>query len=131
MIKHAPFMATLKSVAAHESRPDGRAIAADTGYQANLRYGSQQSLTRGWLQPTQMTDSLVRKAYYGQAIGTGYEPDINSPNTCPKETLVRVRKAEDGGLGGVGVWAPATTGHTPGNESAAQLRYLRGEFITG
>jgi len=130
MIKHAPFMATHKSVAAHETRPDGRAISSDTGYQANLRYGSQQSVTRGWLQPTMMTDSLVRKGYYGQVISTGYESDINSPNTCPKETLVRITKAEDGGLGGVGVWAPATTGYSPGNEGSAQRSYLNGDFIT-
>jgi len=129
MIKHAPFMATHKSVLAHETRPDGRAISADTGYQANLRYGSQQSLTRGWLQPTQMTDSLVRKNYYGQGINLGYEADVHSPNTCPKETLVRVTKAEDGGLGGVGVWKPATTGYTPGNENEASRRYLSGDFL--
>jgi len=131
MIKHAPFMATHKTVAAHESRADGRAVSADTGYQANLRYGSQQALTRGWLQPTMMTDSLVRKNYYGQGINEGYEADINSPNTCPKETLVRVEKAEDGGLGGIGTWEPATTGYTPGNENAAQRRYLAGGFLEG
>jgi nitrate reductase alpha subunit len=130
MIKHAPFMATHKSVQAHETRPDGRALSADTGYQANLRYGSQQSLTRGWLQPTQMTDSLVRKEIYGQKIGEGYAPDIHSPNTCPKETLVRIIKAEDGGLGGKGIWKPATTGLTPGNENANMMNYLSGGFVT-
>src|SRR3989441_8566293 len=46
MMKHAPFVATPKSVKGHETRPDGRAIAADTGYQSNFRYGAQQSLTR-------------------------------------------------------------------------------------
>ena len=130
MIKHAPFMATHKSVLAHETRPDGRAISADTGYQATLRYGSQQSLTRGWLPPTQMTETLVRKNYYGQGIDVGYEADIHSPNTCPKETLVKIEKAEDGGLGGVGIWKPATTGHTPGNEGPAQKTYLAGDYIT-
>lgn len=129
MIKHAPFMATHKSVRAHETRPDGRAVAADTGYQANLRYGSQQSVTRGWLQPTQMTDSLARKEMYGQNIGEGYAPDIHSPNTCPKETLVRITKAEDGGLGGKGVWEPATRGFTPAAENDVMRRYIKGEFI--
>ena len=42
MMKHAPFIATEKSVKAHETRPDGRALSENTGYQANLRYGSQQ-----------------------------------------------------------------------------------------
>src|SRR5439155_1144666 len=32
MMKHAPFVATPKSVKGHESRPDGRAIAAGTGF---------------------------------------------------------------------------------------------------
>ncbi len=129
MIKHGPFMATHKSVRAHETRKDGLARAADTGYQANLRYGSQQSLTRGWLQPTQMTDSLVRKDMYGQKIGVGYAPDIHSPNTCPKETLVRIEKAEDGGPCGRGVWEPARSGHTAANESETMKRYLNGGFI--
>ena len=49
-----------------------------------------------------MTNSLVRKEIYGQRIGEGHAPDIHSPNTCPKETLVRVIKAEDGGNGSRG-----------------------------
>jgi nitrate reductase alpha subunit len=36
MMKHAPFIATERSVKAHESRPDGRALSEDTGYQAKL-----------------------------------------------------------------------------------------------
>jgi hypothetical protein len=43
MMKHAPFIATERSVKAHETRPDGRALSEGTGYQANFRYGSQQS----------------------------------------------------------------------------------------
>jgi nitrate reductase alpha subunit len=130
MIKHGAFMATHKSVRAHETRKDGLARSADTGYQANLRYGSQQSLTRGWLQPTQMTDSLVRKDMYGQTIGVGYAPDIHSPNTCPKETLVKIQKAEDGAPGGKGTWEPVRSGYMPGNESAPMQQYLGGGFIT-
>ena len=48
MAKHAPYVATPKSVKGHETRPDGRAIAVDTGYQSNFRYGAQQSFTRNW-----------------------------------------------------------------------------------
>jgi nitrate reductase alpha subunit len=48
----------------------------------------------------------------------------------PKETLVRITKAEDGGLGGKGVWAPATKGYSPDNESETMKRYLAGE-LTG
>jgi nitrate reductase / nitrite oxidoreductase, alpha subunit len=46
-----------------------------------------------------------------------------------KETLVRVIKAEDGGIGGRGKWAPATTGYTPGNENEAMQTYLNGGFM--
>ena len=43
MTKHAPFIATEKTVLAHETRGDGRCRLEDTGYQANFRYGSHQS----------------------------------------------------------------------------------------
>lgn len=129
MMKHGPFMATHKSVRAHESRADGRAVAEDTGYQANVRYGSQQAIVRGWLQPTMMTDSLVRKDVFGQKIGKGYEVDVHAPNTCPKETLVRIQKAQDGGLDGEGTWEPATSGFSPGGESETMHKYLKAGFI--
>ena len=41
---------------------------------------------------------------------------------------MRVTKAEDGGMGGKGIWAPATTGYSPDNESDAMKRYLAGEL---
>ncbi|HNO80088.1 MAG TPA: molybdopterin-dependent oxidoreductase [Phycisphaerae bacterium] len=128
MLKHAPYIATEKSVKAHESRADGRALS-DDGYQANLRYGSQQSVTRNWHMPMHQTDTLFHKtkAYMGFIFGG--EADNHAVNTVPKETLVRVVKAEDGGLGGKGIWAPATTGLTPSNENAVMQRYLAGGFI--
>jgi nitrate reductase alpha subunit len=43
----------------------------------------------------------------------GGEADNHALNTVPKEKLMRATKAEDGGMGGVGVWFPATTGFTP------------------
>ncbi len=129
MMKHAPFMALWKTVKAHENRSDGRAISPDTGYQANFRYGSQQSLTRGWLQPTMMTDSLVRKDNLGQRIGKGFEIDVHAPNTCPKETLIRIVKAEDGGIEGRGAWEPARTGLTPNQENDTMKKYLTGQFM--
>ena len=129
MIKHGSFIATHKSVKAHETRIDKRAVSEDTGYQSSFRYGSQQSITRGWLQPTMMTDSLVRKDYMGQEIGEGYEIDVHAPNTCPKETLVKVTKAEDGGMGGVGKWEPSRTGFTPAEENEDMKKYLEGSFL--
>ncbi|BDG61998.1 molybdopterin-containing oxidoreductase family protein [Caldinitratiruptor microaerophilus] len=128
MMKHAIWIASPRTVEANETRPDGLAISP-TGYLAHTRTGSHQSCTRGWLQPTHMTDSLVRKAYMGQEIGEGYEPDVHAPNTCPKETLVRITKAEDGGPGGKGKWKPAASGYAPGSESEAMKAYLSGKFV--
>jgi len=129
MMKHAPFIATEKSVKAHETRPDGRALSENTGYQANLRYGSQQSVTRNWHMPMHQTDTLFHKAKAFMGFIFGGEADNHALNTVPKETLVRITKAEDGGLGGRGVWAPATSGFTPDNESEFMKRYLAGDLF--
>ena len=58
----------------------------------------------------------------------GGESDNHAINTVPKETLVRVTKAEDGGIGGKGIWFPATTGFTPDNEDDFMQDYLAGEL---
>jgi nitrate reductase alpha subunit len=39
-------------------------------------------------------------------------------------------KAEDGGMGGQGIWSPATTGYTPANENPAMKKCLAGGFLT-
>ncbi len=126
MAKHGPFQATERSVRAHESRADGRALSEGTGYQANLRYGSQQSVTRDWSMPMHQTDSLFHKAKDANAFIFGYENDNHAINTVPKETLVKVTRAEPGGLGGQGRWRPGTTGMSPGGESDMMRRYLAG-----
>ncbi|MCG3128172.1 MAG: Nitrate reductase [Phycisphaerae bacterium] len=128
MMKHAPYIATEKSVKAAETRPDGRALC-DDGYQANMRYGSQQSVTRNWHMPMHQTDTLFHKAKVLTGFIFGGEADNHAVNTVPKETLVRVVKAEDGGLGGKGVWLPATSGMSPGNENDVMKRYLAGGFL--
>jgi len=128
MMKHAPFIATEKSVKAHETRKDGRALSANTGYQANLRYGSQQSVTRNWHMPMHQTDTLFHKSKVAMSFLFGGEADNHAINTVPKETLIRVTKAEDGGMGGRGIWQPATTGYTPDNESDFMKRYLAGDL---
>ncbi len=128
MMKHAPYIATEKSVKAHETRKDGRALS-DDGYQANLRYGSQQSITRNWHMPMHQTDTLFHKRKVFMSFFFGGEADNHAVNTVPKETLVRVTKAEDGGLGGKGIWKPATTGLTPASENEVMQRYLAGGFI--
>lgn len=129
MMKHSAFMATYKSVLAHETRADGLARSADTGYQAKFRYGSHQSITRAFLQPTLMCDSIVRKDLWGWKLNKGYEYDTYTPNTCPKETLVKITKAENGGIGGVDVWDPVKTGYTPGYENEDMKKFLHGGFV--
>ncbi|HET9724252.1 MAG TPA: molybdopterin-dependent oxidoreductase [Actinomycetota bacterium] len=129
MIKHAPFISTEKTVLAHESRPDGRAVSEDTGYQASFRYGSHQSLTRDWSMPMHQTDSLFHKSKDSQHFVFGYEPDNHAVNTVPKETLVRVEFAEAGGLGGQGEWKPGTTGRSPGSETPEMVDYLLGRYV--
>ena len=61
ILKHTGWIATPRTVKAHESRADGRALAQDTGYQASYRYGSHQSITRNWLMPMHQTDGLFHK----------------------------------------------------------------------
>lgn len=128
MMKHGTYIATEKSVKAHETRADKRALSEGGMYQANFRYGSQQSVTRNWHMPMHQTDTLFHKAKVYMSFIFGGEADNHAINTVPKETLVRVVKAEDGGMGGKGIWKPAQSGFTPGNESDAMKRYLAGEF---
>jgi len=48
----------------------------------------------------------------------------------PKETLIRITKAEDGGIGGKGKWEPGTHGYGPGNEHTPQNQmYLSGGYV--
>jgi nitrate reductase alpha subunit len=129
MLKHSPFMATEKSVKAHETHPDGLAKSEGTGYHANLRYGSQQSLTRDWSMPMHQTDTLFHKQKTGMQFIFGGEADNHALNTVPKETLVKVTKAEDGGLNGQGKWESVATGLTPGHENDFMKKYLGGGTV--
>jgi nitrate reductase alpha subunit len=130
MAKHAPFIATEKTVLAHEDpKGDGRCRSADTGYQANLRYGCQQSCTRNWLMPMHQTDTLFHKAKVRMAFMFGGEGDNHAVNTVPKETLVKITKAEDGGPGGKGVWEGALQPFAPNSEAPAVLQYLAGGYV--
>ena len=128
MMKHGPFIATERSVKAHETRADGRALSENTGYQANMRYGSQQSITRNWHMPMHQTDTLFHKAKATIGFLFGGEADNHAVNTVPKEALVKVTKAENGGLGGKGVWGPTLSGMAPDNEDEAMKMYLAGGY---
>lgn len=123
-------MSTEKSVLAHETNPDGRAQSADTGYQSNFRYGSHQSLTRDWSMPMHQTDTLFHKAKSEMHFMFGGEADNHALNTVPKETLVRIVKAEDGGIKPGTAWSLGEKGFSPRSESHFMKRYLLGESTT-
>lgn len=130
IMKHTGWIATERSVRAHETRPDGRALSPQTGYQASYRYGSHQSITRNWMMPMHQTDTLFHKKTGAMAFTFGFDVDNHAINTVPKETLVRITKAEDGGIGGVGAWKPARAGYGPGANSTERERYLSGSLTT-
>ncbi|MCP4224332.1 MAG: molybdopterin-dependent oxidoreductase, partial [Actinomycetia bacterium] len=128
MLKHAYYMATPRTVRATKERADGRALAETTGYQSSFRSGSQQSITRGWSPPMHQTDTLFHKKAGGMAFTYGFDVDNHAINTVPKETLVRVTKAEDGGLGGVGTWSRGRPGSMPAEEDRRMSAYIAGEL---
>lgn len=124
------YQATHGTVEGHETRADGLAKNPRTGYQAMFRYGGHQSAVRTWLRPTLMTDSLIRKDVYGQNISAGFALDVHGVVGAPKESFVKISKADPGGLDGQGLWRPAALGLRPGYESEAMKNYLAGGFIT-
>ena len=125
------YGATPGSREGQEGRMDGLAKNPRTNYQAMFRSGSHQSATRGWLKPTWMTDSLVRKKIFGQAIGQGFLPDVHCPTGAPRESIVKITRAEPGGIGGRGLWRPAAEGLRPRYESEGMQAYLAGSFLRG
>lgn len=126
---HNMYGSTFGSVKGSQIRKDGLAKNPDTGYQAIFRTGSHQSCTRGWLKPTWMTDSLVRKDLIGQQIGQGFAPDVHCPTGAPREAFVKITKAENGGMGGKGRWRPVELGLRPTYESDAMKKFFKGEFV--
>jgi len=128
MMKHSPWIATERTVKAHETRPDGLARSEGTNYQANLRYGSHQSLTRNWLMPMHQTDTLFHKSKGSMTFMFGGEADNHAVNTVPKESLVRITKAEPGGLGGKGVWEGGNGAFGPTGLSESNRTFLAGGF---
>lgn len=129
ILKHTGWIATERSVKAHETRADGRALAAETGYQASYRYGSHQSITRGWMPPMHQTDTLFHKRTGSMGFVFGFDVDNHAINTVPKETLIRITKAEDGGIGGKGAWEPGTRGYGPGSNTPQNQLYLAGGYV--
>ena len=129
IMKHTGWIATERTVKAHETRPDGRALAAETGYQSSYRYGSHQSITRNWMMPMHQTDTLFHKLTGSMGFVFGADIDNHAINTVPKETLIRITKAESGGLGGEGIWKPAQSGYSPGEATPESTAYVTGTLV--
>jgi len=125
------YGATPGSVEGIETRKDGLAKNPRTNYQAMFRSGSHQSATRGWLRPTLMTDSLVRKSIGGQVLGKGFLPDVHCPTGAPRESIVKITKAEPGGIDGKGMWRPTELGLRPSYENDTFRKYLEGGYSDG
>jgi nitrate reductase alpha subunit len=128
-MKHGTFIATEKTVKAQQTRPDGLSLT-ENGYIANFRFGSQQSINRNWHMPMHQTDTLFHKSKAFMSFLFGGEADNHAVNTVPKECLVRISKAEDGGLGGRGEWKGGVDGMSPGAESETMKLYLAGDFAS-
>jgi nitrate reductase alpha subunit len=117
---------------AHQKEAEGNpARNPATNYVALFRHGSHQSGTRAWLRPTQQTETLSRKAYFGHVIGTGFEADVHSVSGAPKEAFIKITKAEDGGIGAERLWRPVTLGLRPESPSEALTTYLEGGYTDG
>ena len=125
---HNMYGATYGSVRGTEVNPNGLAKSPDTAYQALFRSGSHQSCTRGWLKPTWMTDTLTVKGLMGQKMTQGFVPDVHCPTGAPRESFVKITKAESGGVGGAGLWHPAKTGFRPTYESDTLKQFIAGGF---
>jgi nitrate reductase alpha subunit len=78
--------------------------------------------------PMHQTDTLFHKAKAMMAFIFGGEADNHAVNTVPKECLIRVTKAEDGGLGGKGPWKPGLNGMAPAAENETMAKHLAGGF---
>lgn len=126
---HNMYGATYSSVEGAEKNANGMAKSPTTSYQSLFRTGSHQSCTRGWLKPTWMTDSLTVKDLLGQQITQGFVPDVHCPTGAPRESMVKISLAEEGGTGGERLWRPARMGIRPTYESDLLKAFIAGSFV--
>lgn len=122
------YGATYGSIEGAEKREDGLAKNPRTNYQSMFRFGSHQSGTRAWLSPTLLTDTLVHKTNFGQIITKGFEADVHAANGAPKESFVKISRAESGEPEG-GIWRVAKLGFRPTYENSAMKKYLKGDYV--
>jgi len=123
------YMSTPGSIKGAETRADGAAKNPETNYQSLFRYGGHQSLTRSWLKPTHQTQTLITRKLFGHELQKGFAADVHCVTGAPRESMAKFTKAEDGGIGGKGLWRPVTLGLRPGVESDALKQYQQGGFV--
>lgn len=125
---HNAHGATYGTVQGAKERADGMAQSPTTNYKAMFRHGSHQSCTRGFIKPTWMTDSLNVKEMLTQDMTKGFVPDVHCPTGAPREAMVKITRAEPGGIGGKGLWRPASLGLRPTYESELLKKFMAGSF---
>ena len=67
--------------------------------------------------------------FFGQTIGKGFLQDVHCPTGAPRESIVKITKAEGGAPDGKGLWRPAALGLRPRYENEAMRLYLAGGFV--
>ncbi len=126
---HNAYGSTFGSVKGAKTDPTGLAKSPDTNYQALFRQGSHQSCTRGYLKPTWMTDTLYAKGLLGHVVVQGYSLDVHCPTGAPRESFVKITRAEPGGEDGGPLWRPARLGLRPTYENEALKTFIAGKFV--
>ena len=71
----------------------------------------------------------MRKDLFGHTINKGFVPDVHCPTGAPRESIVKITKAEPGGMNGKGLWRPAAQGLRPKYERSGTKEYLAGKFV--
>ncbi len=125
---HNAHGASFGTVLGSQQNADGLARSPQSNYQSMFRSGSHQSCTRGFIKPTHMTDSLNVKDLLSQVITQGFVPDVHCPTGAPRESMVRITRAEAGGMNGVGLWRPAQKGLRPLYENAMLKNFIAGKY---
>ncbi len=126
---HNAHGSTWGTVHGAEKHPTGMAESPLSKYKSMFRFGSHQSCTRGFIKPTHMTDTLFVKDQFTQEITQGFVPDVHCPTGAPREAMVRITRAEPGGLNGRGLWRPAALGLRPTYENEILKRFLAAGYL--
>jgi nitrate reductase alpha subunit len=80
------------------------------------------------MMPMHQTDTLFHKKTGAMGFTFGFDVDNHAINTVPKETLIRITKAEDGGIGGKGPWKPGESAYSPSRQTPQSRQYVTGAF---